>query len=408
MTADAAAQPARASAVVFILITVMLDAMGIGLIVPVLPDLMREVQNVDIAQAALWGGALSFAFAAMQFVFSPVLGGLSDRYGRRPVLLVSIVVMALDYLIMAAAGSIWVLLAGRIIGGITAATQSTAAAYMADISAPGDKARNFGLIGAAFGVGFVLGPLLGGLLGQLGTRAPFWAAAALCAASALIGYFALTETVSDRIRRPFSWRRANPLGSFKALGALPAIGPLIGVYFLYQCAFMVYPAIWSYFGQARFGWSTATIGLSLALFGIVMAIVQGGLIRLAIRLLGERGAVTFGHGFDIAAFVSLAFVKSGTVALILTPLAALAALITPALQALMSKGVGDDQQGELQGALTSAASLASILGFAGYPVIFALFAAPGPWSWPGAPFALSALLIAAGLGLFVRFAPRGG
>ncbi len=393
--------------VVFILITVVLDAMGIGLIIPVMPDLIKEVGNVNLSDAALWGGVLSTTFAVMQFLFGPIIGNLSDRYGRRPILLVSLVVMALDYLVMAVAGAMWLLLLGRVFGGITAATQSTASAYMADISTPDEKAVNFGLIGAAFGIGFVLGPLIGGLLGEFGTRAPFYAAAALAALNAAFGWFVLKETVTDKIRRPFSWARANPIGTLRVLGRLPDVGPLLLVFFLYQVAFSVYPAVWSYFGQARFGWTPATIGLSLALFGVAMAIVQGGLIRYVLRWLGERGTVIYGHVFDVGIFLAIATVTSGTVALILAPVAALAGVITPALQAIMSKAVGDDQQGELQGALTSVSALAMILSPMLMTSTFAAFTSPAaPFYMPGAPFVLSAILIVLGLLAFSRFATR--
>ncbi|MDA9223857.1 TCR/Tet family MFS transporter [Tateyamaria sp.] len=390
--------------VVFILITVLLDAMGIGLIVPVMPDLIQEVDGGDLATAALWGGVLSTSFAVMQFIFGPVLGGLSDRFGRRPVLLISLVVMTADYLVMAMVSSIWLLLIGRLVGGITAATQSTAAAYMADISKPEKKAANFGLIGAAFGMGFVIGPLIGGFLAEYGTRAPFYAAAILAALNAAFGWVILTETVTDRIRRPFSWSRANPVGTLRILGKLPTIGPLLLVYFLYQMAFTVYPAIWSYFGQERFGWSPAIIGLSLALFGIMLAIVQGGLMPKVLKILGERGAVIYGHGFDVAAFLALAFVTSGTIALILVPLASLAGVITPALQGIMSKAVGDDQQGELQGALTSVSALAMMISPMLMTSTFAAFSGAGaPIYLPGAPFLLSTGLILIGLAVFIRY-----
>ncbi len=385
------------------MITVVIDAMGIGLIMPVMPDLLTEVQGGSLANAAIWGGILSTSFAVMQFLFGPVIGGLSDRFGRRPVLLVSLVVMALDYVVMALAGSIWLLLAGRIVGGITAATHSTANAYIADISKPEDKAANFGLIGAAFGIGFVLGPVIGGLLAEYGTRAPFYAAAVLAALNAVFGYFVLKETVTDKIRRPFLWRRANPFGAFKALGQFPELKKLLFVFFIYQVAFGVYPAIWSYFGKARFGWDPTMIGLSLALFGIMLAIVQGGFIRPIIRILGERGTVIYGHVFDIAAFLALAFVTSGTLALILIPLASFAGVITPALQGIMSKAVGDDQQGELQGALTSASAVAMIMSYSVMSVTFAYFTREGtPIYMPGAPFLLSAVLMALALAVFMR------
>ncbi len=393
-------------AVVFILITMMIDAMGIGLIIPVMPDLLQEVRGGSLGTAALWGGILSTTFAAMQFLFGPIIGGLSDRFGRRPVLLLSLAAMALDYLVMALAGSIWLLLAGRLIGGVTSATQATANAYMADISAGEDRAANFGLIGAAFGLGFVLGPLIGGLLGEWGTRAPFFAAAVLAAMNAVFGFLVLKETLPQENRRTFTWKRANPLGSFRQLGALPGIGPLLLVFFIYQVAFTVYPAIWSFFGKERFGWEPSTIGLSLGLFGIMLAIVQGGLIRPILRLLGERGTVIYGHFFDVAAFIALALVTSSTLALILTPLAALAAVITPALQGIMSKAVGADAQGELQGMLTSLSALAMILSPMIMTGTFAAFTkADAPVYLPGAPFLLSAALIGLALLVFLRSTP---
>lgn len=377
--------------------------MGIGLIIPVMPDLIREVNGGTLASAAVWGGILATSFAVMQFLFGPLLGGLSDRFGRRPVLLLSLVVMSADYLVMALAGSIWLLLAGRIVGGITAATQATASAYMADISTPEKKAANFGLIGAAFGMGFVMGPLIGGLLAEYGTRAPFYAAAGLAALNALFGWIVLTETVTDRIRRPFSWARANPLGSLRVLGQLPGLGPLLLVFFLYQLAFIVYPAVWSYFAVERFGWSPAMIGISLALFGIMLAVVQGGLMPMVLRLLGERGAVIYGLAFDVLAFGALAIVTSGTIALILIPLTAFAGVVTPALQGIMSKTVNDNQQGELQGALTSIGALAMIVSPLVMTSVFAAFSGPStPIYLPGAPFILSAGLVIIAVGVFLR------
>ena len=389
--------------VTFILITVMLDAMGIGLIVPVMPDLIQEVRGTGIGSAALWGGVLSTIFALMQFLFGPVIGALSDRFGRRPVLLLSLVVMAADYLVMAVAGSIWLLLAGRVVGGITAATQSTANAYMADISKPSEKAANFGLIGAAFGMGFVFGPMIGGALAEYGTRAPFYAAAGLAALNAVFGYFVLGETVDDRIRRPFEWRRANPFGLFKHLARLPGLGPLLVVFFIYQVAFTVYPAIWSFYTLERFDWSPGMRGLSLGLFGISMAIVQGGLIRPILRQLGERGSVIYGHIADVGVFLLIGFVSSGTFLLVLTPLAALPAVITPALQGIMSKAVDDNQQGELQGALTSVSAPAMIIAPMIMTYVFYAFTrSAAPVYMPGAAFYLSAILMALGLTVFLR------
>ena len=392
--------------IAFIFITVVIDAMGIGLILPVMPDLIRELEGGDIGQAAVWGGILATAFAVMQFLFGPLLGNLSDRFGRRPVLLTSLAVMALDYLVMALAGTIWLLFAGRIIGGITAASQSTAMAYMADISKPEEKSQNFGLIGAAFGVGFVLGPLIGGLLAEYGTRAPFFGAAALAAINCAFGYLVLPETVTDKIRRPFSMARANPLGAFRNLGRLPGLRPLLAMTFFYGIAFYVYPAVWAYFGQERFGWGPGMVGASLALYGISIAVVQGVLIRPILARIGDRNAVILGLIMEIAAFVFLGFVKAGWMALAFTLIAALGAIAGPALQGTMSRMADDNQQGELQGTLTAINAVAVIFA----PIImtqtfYAFTHDVAGLYLPGAPFLLSAVLTVICIGLFLMSRP---
>ncbi|WP_370400713.1 TCR/Tet family MFS transporter [Sulfitobacter sp. JB4-11] len=391
----------RRAAIVFIVLTVMIDAMGIGLMIPVMPDLIREVNGGDLGDAALWGGVLATTFAVMQFLFGPVMGGLSDRFGRRPVLLVSLAVMAADYVVLALAGSIWLLLAARIIGGITAATQSTATAYMADITAPENRTKNFGLIGAGFGVGFILGPVTGGLLAEYGTRAPFWAAALLGSANLILGYVVLRETVRPEDRRRFDWRRANPWGAVRQLGQLPGVRQLLLIYFLYHVAFAVYPSVWAYFGQERFGWTPALTGLSLALFGGTMALVQGGLIGPFLRLVGERRTVLSGYAFAALAYGGLAVLTSGPVALVLTPLAAFAGVIPPALQGIMSRRVSGNVQGELQGALTSASALAMIASPLVMTATFARFTgADAPIYLPGAPFLLALGLTLLGAAIF--------
>ncbi len=390
----------------FVLGTVMIDAMGIGLVLPIMPDLIVEVQGGTLADAAIWGGVLSTAFAAMQFLFGPILGNLSDAYGRRAVLLVSLFVMSLDYVVMAIAGSIWLLLAGRIIGGITAATHATAAAFMADVSKPHEKAANFGLLGAAFGVGFVLGPVIGGLLSEYGTRAPFWAAAVLSALTFLAGLLVMPETVTNKTRRAFSLRRANPVNSLRAIAALPGIRPMLWVYFLYSVSIYVYPAIWAYFTTERFGWSPQMIGLSLGVYGIGMAAVQGGLIRPATRYLGERVTIIYGMGFEIASFLLLAFLTNGFIALLLIPVTALGAVVTPALQALTSRATPDSQQGELQGVLTSLHALSMVISPLVMTSVFAQFAQVDAALYlPGAPFLLAMLLMAFGFALFLRSRP---
>lgn len=389
--------------VTFILITMLLDSMGVGLIFPVMPDLIREVHGGDISNAAIWGGVLATVFAAMQFLFGPLLGSISDRFGRRPVLLLALGAMAIDYLVMAQAWTIWLLLLGRMIGGITAATHATATAYMADISKPEDKAANFGLIGAAFGMGFVLGPLLGGLLGQWGTRAPFYAAALLAVLNFGLGYFALPETVTDRIRRPFSFKRANPIGALMSVGHLPGLKLLLSISFVYGIAFFVYPAIWAYFAALQFGWSPAMIGVSLASFGVSMAIVQAVLMRPILRLIGERNAVIGGLLLDAVVFAALGFVESGTLALIMIPISALGSVVGPALQAIMSRTARDDQQGELQGTLASINAVGMIIAPFILTQIFWYFTSDfTPMYLPGAPFILSAALVLICALLFLR------
>ena len=390
-------------AVIFIILTVMIDAMGIGLIIPVMPDLIAQVQSADLSRAALWGGVLATTFAVMQFLFSPLVGSLSDRFGRRPVLLTSLSVMALDYVLMALAGSIWLLLLGRVIGGISAATGATASAYMADITRPEKRAAAFGMIGAGFGAGFVLGSVAGGFLAEFGTRAPFWAAAVLAAGNVIFGWIVLRETVNTRSAAPLSWRRANPLGALRALGDLPGVSRLLLVYFLYHLAFAVYPSVWSYFGKAQFGWSPAMIGGSLALFGAAMAVVQGGLIRPVLHRFAERGTVLIGFVCSITTFGLIATVTWGSAILILTPLAALAGVIPPALQALMSARVTPERQGALQGLLTSASALAMVVAPLVMTSVFAAFtSASTPVYFAGAPFVLSMILSVVALVVFRR------
>ncbi|WP_400082960.1 TCR/Tet family MFS transporter [Yoonia sp. R78084] len=390
-------------AVIFIFISVMLDSMGIGLIMPVMPDLIQEVEGQGIGGAAVWGGILATIFAAMQFLFGPTLGSLSDRYGRRPILIISLVIMAFNYVLMALAFTIWLLIIARVIGGITAATQSTSAAYMADISAPEEKAANFGLIGAAFGVGFVLGPLMGGALAEFGTRAPFWAAAFLAMTNAIFGYYVLPESVTDRIRRPFEWRRANPLGAFRNIGGLPGVKRLLLISFVYTIAFFVYPGVWAYFGAERFGWGPGMIGLSLGIFGIGIAVVQGLLIRPILNRIGERKAVILGLSVDVLAFVALGFVTDGWVALALTPLTALGSIAGPALQGIMSRTAADNQQGELQGTVSSINAVATIVAPLMVTQTFWFFTdGHGPVYAPGAPFILSAILTIGCILVFVQ------
>lgn len=378
----------------FILITVTLDAIGIGLIFPIMPNLITEVTGGTLGQAAIWGGVLATSFAVMQFFFGPIVGALSDRFGRRPVLLISLGVMALDYIVLALAQTIWLLLAARIIAGITSATQSTATAYIADITPPQDRGRRFGLIGAGFGVGFVLGPLIGGLLAGIDTRAPFYAAAAMAGANLIFGTLVLPETVTDRTRRAFSLARANPLGALLAVTKLPHLRRPLLVFLTLGIAMNVYPAIWAYYGQARFGWDTRMIGLSLAIYGVSYALGQALLVGPLIKRLGEHRAAFWGMTVDVATLTALGLVTSGPLALMLTPITALGGVVTPALQAILSRNTPENAQGELQGVLASLSAIAMITAPLIMTTTFATFtAASAPLYSPGAPFLLAAALM---------------
>ena len=387
--------------VVFILITVLLDAMGVGIIMPVMPDLIQEVHGGDIGNAAFWGGILTAVYAAMQFIFGPLIGNISDSFGRRPVLLIALVVMAMDYMLMAVAGTIWLLLIGRIIGGITGATHTTAGAYMADISKPEEKAANFGLVGAAFGIGFVVGPMIGGFLADLGTRAPFYAAAIFAVANVIFGLFVLPETVSKENRRAFNLKRANPLAAFRAVGSLPGQSPMLLIIFVFSVAHFVYPAIWAYFGKEKFGWSPSMIGLSLAAFGISMAVVQALLIGPILKWLGDRKTVIAGFTIDIVGMLLVVFVDNGWMVLALTPVMALGSISGPTIQGIMSRATPDNQQGELQGVIQSINAVGMAISPLIMTWIFWAFTSGGWGYLPGAPFVLSAVLVAGCITIFV-------
>lgn len=393
----------------FILATIALDAIGIGLIFPVMPALIIEVTGRPISEAALWAGALATSFAVMQFLFGPVMGALSDRFGRRPVLLVSLFVMAVDYVLLALAPTVLLLLVARIVAGIASATHATATAYVADITPPDGRGARFGLIGAAFGIGFILGPLIGGLLAGFDTRAPFWVAAGLALANLAFGALILPESLPRASRRPFSLARANPLGALLQVGKLPHLRRPLAVFLILAVAMNVYPSIWAFYGAAQFGWSTGMIGFSLAIYGVSFALGQTFLVGPLIRWLGEARAAFWGMWVDVLTLGMLGVITSGTLALLLTPITALGGVVTPALQALLSRDTPADAQGELQGVLASLNAIAMIVAPLIMTGVFARFTAEGaPIHAPGAPFLLAAALMLVCVAIMSRVRARAG
>ena len=375
--------------------TVVLDSMGIGIIIPVMPALFAEVTGSEkISDIAIWGGLLASTFALMQFIFGPILGALSDRYGRKPILLLALFVMAAYYLLMGFAQTLWLLFLGRLIGGITAATHATANAYMADISSPEEKAARFGMLGAGFGLGFVLGPLIGGLLGEWGPRAPFFAAAMLAAANGVLCYFVLKESLKTKNRREFMWYRANPIGAILDLRKFEGIYSLLLVFLLFTIGTSIYAAIWPFFTVERFRWSPGMIGISLTIYGVCFAIVQGVLVRPAIKIWGEKKTIIIGFCFEFSAMVTFAFLTDGKILIILIPLASLGVLAQPAIQAILSKSVGDDRQGAIQGVASSLNAIAMVITPITMTWILAVFSdKTAKYYFPGMPFLFSALMV---------------
>ena len=389
---------------VIVVMTVMIDSMGIGIVIPVTPALLMDVlPSATMAEAAVWGGILTSIFSVMQFLFGPLLGTLSDQVGRKPILLISLFVMVGYYVVMALAQSIWLLLIARIIGGITAATHATATALVADISSAKEKATHFGLLGAGFGMGFVLGPILGGLLGEWGARAPFYAAAFLAALNFFMIWTILPETVTDRIRRRFEWKRANPMGAIRAISNFPGLAPMLLIFLIYAIATAVYAAVWPFFTAERFGWSPGMIGISLTIYGVCFAVVQGALVKPAIQKFGEYKTVVIGFVFEIFGLGLISVLTNGFILLFLIPIAALGVIGQPALQAILSQGTSDDSQGILQGVLGSLTAVSMIIAPISMTWVFSVFTETSTlFYYPGAPFAVSALLLVIGLIIFLN------
>ncbi len=377
----------KKAAIGFIFITLLIDVIGLGIIIPVVPKLIQELIHSDISEAAKYGGWLTFAYAITQFLFSPLVGNLSDKFGRRPVLLLSLFGFSLDYLLLAFAPTITWLFIGRIIAGITGASITTAAAYIGDISTNVNRAKNFGMIGAAFGLGFIIGPVLGGLLGQYDARVPFYAAAVLCLFNFLYGYFILPESLSKKNRREFDIKRANPIGSFMHLKKYPSLIGLVVAVFLLHTASHAVQSNWSYFTMYQFKWDETMVGISLGVVGILVALVQGGLIRWINPKLGDVKSIYVGMAlYTLGMFLFGFATQSWMMFAFLIPYC-LGGIAGPALQAVIAGQVPANEQGEIQGTLTSLVSAAAIIGPPLMSTVFYYFTHnEAPFKFAGAPF----------------------
>ena len=390
-------------ALTFLFITVLIDVIGLGVIIPVLPKLIEELIGGSLSDASRYSAWLGVAYGLMQFVFSPVLGGLSDRYGRRPVLLISLFGLGLDYVFMALASGIAWLFVGRTIAGICGASFSTAGAYIADVSPPEKRAQNFGLLGVAFGVGFIIGPMIGGICGSWGARVPFFVAASFSLLNFIYGYFVLPESLAVANRRSFDWKRANPVGALLNLKRYPVISGLVITFLLLFMAGKSVESTWTFYTMLKFGWNTFWVGLSLSVVGILVAGVQGGLIRIVIPKLGQKKTVFIGLSLYVLGLVLFAFATKGWMMFAFLVPYCLGGIAGPALQGIMSSQVPVNAQGELQGALTSLMSLTTILGPLMMNSLFYYFTKENtPYYFPGAAFIAGAIMLFIGILFAVR------
>lgn len=393
----------RALAVV--LATLFIDVIGLGIIMPVLPDLITSLTHLPIGEAARVGGLLMGSFAVMQFLFGPVMGGLGDRFGRRPVLLACLVAFGVDYIVMGLAPTIGWLFASRAFAGMAGASFVPASAYVADVTPPERRAQNFGLVGAAFGAGFVVGPALGGLLGGIGLRVPFFVAGALALVNATLGFFLLPESLPRDRRRPFTLSRANPFGTFATFARLRGALPLFAAWFLWMLAHQSYPSTWAFYTKLRFGWSETAIGLSLAYSGFLMALGQVFVSRRLIPAIGERRSILLGLSLGLVGFLGNALAPQGWVVYVVLAFAALQGLVFPSMNSTMSRIVAPDQQGELQGGVASLMSLAAIVGPPLLTGAFERFTREGARPFlPGAPYFAAAALTLASMTVVALFA----
>jgi len=395
------------NALLFIFITLLIDCTGIGIIIPVTPKLIEELTGGGVSDAAKYGGWLSVAYAVMQFLFSSVLGGLSDKYGRRPVLLISLLGLGVDYIFLAFAPTIFWLFIGRMVAGVSGASFTTASAYIADISVPEKRAQNFGMVGVAFGLGFILGPLIGGVFSHFGTRVPFLIAAGLSLLNALYGYFVLPESLDKEHRRAFDWKRANPVGMLLNLRRYKPLYGLILIVFLLNIAGHSAQSTWTYFTMLKFSWTEEMVGYSLAFVGLTIGIVQGGLIRVIVPKIGEMKAVFVGLAFYLTGYMLFAFANHGWMMFAFMVPYALGGLGMPAIQSIISNKVPANEQGEIQGVLTSLISLTAIIGPLLMTNSFYYFTKPGaPVYFPGIPFIIGAVLALVCIFIAVKAVPK--
>lgn len=384
----------RKAAIGFIFITLVIDVMGWGLIIPVMPKLISQLKGIPVNEASPYGAWLLSVYALVQFVCAPLVGNLSDRYGRRPVLLLALLGFGIDYLFLALAPEYGWLFLGRVIAGITGASFTTAAAYIADVSTPETRAKNFGLIGAAFGIGFVIGPALGGLIAGLGLRAPFYAAAALCLLNCIYGYFILPESLAPENRRKFEWKRANPVGSLMLLKRYPAIGGLAIAFFLIYLGVQAVQGNWNFFTEYRFGWNEKMIGISLAVVGVLVGGVQAGLTRVVNPKLGDEKSIYAGLFLYAIGLALFAFATSGWMMFAFLVPYCLGGIAGPSIQSVLAGHVPLNEQGELQGTLTSLMSLTTIIGPPLMNWLFYFFTKEtAPVHFPGISFLLGAVFM---------------
>ena len=393
----------RKAAFAFVFVTVLLDMLALGMVIPVLPKLIESFLAGDTARASGFVGLFATVWALMQFLFSPVLGALSDRYGRRPVILISNFGLGLDYVVMALAPNLGWLFAGRVVSGICAASISTSFAYIADVTPPEQRAARFGMIGAAFGVGFVIGPAVGGLLGALEPRLPFWAAAGFSLLNGLYGLLVIPESLAPDRRMPLSWRRANPVGSLMLLRTHHELFGLAAANFLAQVAHVALPAVFVLYAGYRYGWGEQAVGFTLALVGICAVVVQAGLVARCVKWFGERGTLVLGLLAGAAGFAIYGIAPTGWLFCLGVPVMALWGLASPAAGGLMSKRVSASEQGQLQGANACIQSLANLIAPGVFALLFAYAIGAGrDWNMPGAPYLLAAVLLLAAAGVAWR------